>query len=149
MYEKKLHMMFNIHTVIHKSHWLICFGHIKNCMESGPISELYEYYSVIVPKIMSGDMKLMDRVIKDHSTGVKELCCLRSRSVYINASYHKISVRVHNRMIIIVHLIIYALLSRFFYGIFSWNPGIIQLSPEKVPNPRKKKTTKNPLQHQK
>lgn len=58
-------------------------------MKTGPISELYEYYSVIVPKIMSGDMKLMDRVIKDHSTGIKELCCLRSRSVNINASDHK------------------------------------------------------------
>lgn len=46
------------------------------------ISELYEYYSVIVPKIMAGDMKLMNRVIKDHATGVKELCCLRSRWVF-------------------------------------------------------------------
>lgn len=60
-------------------------------MKTGLISELYEYYSVIVPKIMSGDMKLMDRVIKDHSTGVKELCCLRSRSVCtgINVNDHK------------------------------------------------------------
>lgn len=77
-------------------HYLIEWGcdvHCKNVKNLTPFEtvknddfkryliELYEYYSVIVPKIMSGDMKLMDRVIKDHSTGVKELCCLRSRCI--------------------------------------------------------------------
>lgn len=88
-------------------------------MESGPISELYEYYSVIVPKIMSGDMKLMDRVIKDHSTGVKELCCLRSRSVYINASYHKISVNDYysasNNVCLIKQILLWNLFMKLFF----------------------------------
>lgn len=48
-------------------------------MEFGFILELYEYYFVIVLKIMSGDMKLMDRVIKDYFIGVKEFCCFRSK----------------------------------------------------------------------
>lgn len=117
--------MFNIYIVIYKFYWLICFGYIKNWIEFGFILELYEYYFVIVLKIMSGDMKLMDRVIKDYFIGVKEFCCFRSRLVYINDIYYKISVRVYNRMIIIVYLIMYVLLSRFFYGIFLWNFGII------------------------
>lgn len=92
VYEKKFYMMFNIYIVIYKFYWLICFGYIKSWMEFGFILELYEYYFVIVLKIMSGDMKLMDRVIKDYFIGVKEFCCFRSRLVYINVSYYKISV---------------------------------------------------------
>lgn len=126
---------------------MICFGHIKNCMESGPISELYEYYSVIVPKIMSGDMKLMDRVIKDHSTGVKELCCLRSRSVYINASYHKISVNDYysasNNVCLIKQILLWNLFMKLlFTNEYSWHYTTF---PRKSPKSQKKENNQKPL----
>lgn len=44
-----------------------------------PVSGLYDYYSEVVPKVMNGDMKLLDRAIADHSNGLHEFCCLRSR----------------------------------------------------------------------
>lgn len=45
------------------------------------LMELYEYYSRVVPKIMGGDMTLLDEVIADHASGAKEFCCLRSRVI--------------------------------------------------------------------
>ncbi|XP_053383962.1 uncharacterized protein LOC123536322 isoform X2 [Mercenaria mercenaria] len=42
---------------------------------------LYDYYSECVPKIMGGDMQLLDQVIADHASGAKEFCCLRSRVI--------------------------------------------------------------------
>ncbi|KAL4225169.1 hypothetical protein ACF0H5_015861 [Mactra antiquata] len=43
--------------------------------------DLYDYYSDVVPKIMAGNMKLLDQVIDNHKSGEKEFCCLRSRII--------------------------------------------------------------------
>lgn len=45
------------------------------------VSDLYDYYSDIVPKVMNGDMQLLDKVIADHNSGLHEFCCLRTRWV--------------------------------------------------------------------
>ncbi|XP_052800681.1 uncharacterized protein LOC128231667 isoform X2 [Mya arenaria] len=45
------------------------------------LMNLYEHYSNIVPKIMNGDMALLDRVIAKHASGQQEFCCLRSRCI--------------------------------------------------------------------
>ncbi|XP_055998277.1 uncharacterized protein LOC125647533 isoform X2 [Ostrea edulis] len=95
-------------------HYLIEWGcdvHFKNAKNLTPFEtvkndefkryliELYEYYSVIVPKIMAGDMKLMNRVIKDHATGVKELCCLRSRCINGSTLLHTAAYYGHKETI--------------------------------------------------
>ena len=44
--------------------------------------DIYDYYSEIVPRIMNGDMALLDQVIADHISKKREFCCLRSRLVF-------------------------------------------------------------------
>ncbi|XP_061182605.1 uncharacterized protein LOC133190936 [Saccostrea echinata] len=95
-------------------HYLIEWGcdvHFKNTKNLTPFEtvkndefkryliELYEFYSAVVPRIMSGDMKLMDRVIKDHATGVKELCCLRSRCINGSTLLHTAAYYGHKNAI--------------------------------------------------
>ena len=43
--------------------------------------DIYDYYSHIVPRIMNGDMELLDQVLADHISKKREFCCLRSRYV--------------------------------------------------------------------
>ncbi|KAK3101728.1 hypothetical protein FSP39_005894 [Pinctada imbricata] len=91
-------------------HYLIEWGcdvHCKNAKNQTPFEtvknddfrrfliELYEYYSQIVPRIMGGDLKLMDRVIRDHATGKKEFCCLRSRCINGSTLLHTASYYGH------------------------------------------------------
>ncbi|KAH3877689.1 uncharacterized protein LOC127872130 isoform X2 [Dreissena polymorpha] len=54
---------------------------IKNEDFKRYLMDLYEHYSDIVPRIMNGDMKLLDQVIADHAAGLREFCCLRSRCI--------------------------------------------------------------------
>jgi len=42
-------------------------------------TDLYDHYSFIVPKIMNGNMALLDQAIAEHISGKHEFCCLRSR----------------------------------------------------------------------
>ncbi|XP_060562778.1 uncharacterized protein LOC132722318 isoform X4 [Ruditapes philippinarum] len=54
---------------------------IKNDDFKRNLMELYDFYSDCVPKIMGGDMNLLDQVVADHASGAQEFCCLRSRVI--------------------------------------------------------------------
>ncbi|XP_052066322.1 uncharacterized protein LOC127705978 isoform X4 [Mytilus californianus] len=84
-----------------------CDVHCKNTKQLSPFEtvknddfkkyliELYEHYSNIVPKIMSGDMDLLDRSLSDHSRGYKEYCCLRSRCINGSTLLHTTAYHGH------------------------------------------------------
>ncbi|KAH9518688.1 hypothetical protein Btru_005988 [Bulinus truncatus] len=88
------------------AHLLIEWGcdvHIKNLKGFSPfdaaksiefqifLTDLYEYYSSIVPKIMMGDEEFMTEIIKNHETGCKTFCSLRSRSINGSTLLHTAS----------------------------------------------------------
>ncbi|KAH9518692.1 hypothetical protein Btru_005995 [Bulinus truncatus] len=88
------------------AHLLIEWGcdvHIKNLKGFSPfdaaksiefqifLTDLYEYYSSIVPKIMMGDEEFMTEIIKNHETGYKTFCSLRSRSINGSTLLHTAS----------------------------------------------------------
>jgi len=43
------------------------------------VTEMYEHYSTIVPRIMEGDMDMLDTAIHEHKTGERRFCSLKSR----------------------------------------------------------------------
>ncbi|CAC5404439.1 unnamed protein product [Mytilus coruscus] len=71
------------------------FETVKNDDFKKYLIELYEHYSNIVPKIMSGDMDLLDRSLSDHSRGYKEYCCLRSRCINGSTLLHTTAYHGH------------------------------------------------------
>ncbi|CAG2255852.1 unnamed protein product [Mytilus edulis] len=71
------------------------FETVKNDDFKKYLIELYEHYSNIVPKIMSGDMDLLDRTLSDHSRGYKEYCCLRSRCINGSTLLHTTAYHGH------------------------------------------------------
>lgn len=84
-----------------------CDVHCKNAKQLTPFEtvknddfkkfliELYEHYSAIVPKIMNGDMDLLDNTLVDHSRGIREFCCLRSRCINGSTLLHTASYHGH------------------------------------------------------
>ncbi|KAL5006741.1 hypothetical protein ScPMuIL_015547 [Solemya velum] len=77
-------------------HLLIEWGagiHIKNSKGKTPLEsaknddfrrfliDIYQHYSLVVPKIMAGDMDLLDSVLHDHTMGVREMASLDSRCI--------------------------------------------------------------------
>ncbi|KAK7491465.1 hypothetical protein BaRGS_00017294 [Batillaria attramentaria] len=70
-----------------------CDMHCKNHKKLTPLEsvkndefrqflvDLYEHYSTIVPKIMNGDYDVLEEAIKNHVSGKREFCCLRSRCI--------------------------------------------------------------------
>ncbi|VDI27930.1 Hypothetical predicted protein, partial [Mytilus galloprovincialis] len=69
------------------------FETVKNDDFKKYLIELYEHY--IQPKIMSGDMDLLDRTLSDHSRGYKEYCCLRSRCINGSTLLHTTAYHGH------------------------------------------------------
>ncbi|XP_013397902.1 uncharacterized protein LOC106164510 [Lingula anatina] len=60
---------------------LTAFETVKNDELKDYLIEAYEHYSDVVPKIMAGDLEVLEEVVKDHITGVRQLNSLRSRCV--------------------------------------------------------------------
>ncbi|XP_005093507.2 uncharacterized protein LOC101862335 [Aplysia californica] len=79
----------NVHTKNAKK--LTPFEVVKNDEFRQFLVGLYEHYSSIVPKIMKGDKELMEKVIRDHISGKKEFCCLRSRCINGSTLLHTAS----------------------------------------------------------
>ncbi len=43
------------------------------------LSDLYNFYSDVVPKVMEGDTDLLSSLVDDHISGTRTFCNLRSR----------------------------------------------------------------------
>lgn len=61
---------------------LTAFESIKNDDFKNHLTDIHEWFSTLVPKIIDGDKEALKLIVKEHISGKHLLCTLRSRFVY-------------------------------------------------------------------